>query len=199
MDSILKNMESAKLFAEYYVRSLNLQIHWDFKLSPVQYVHQGREKITFPLLLECPACRARVRLYRHGFYPRNILIGQDDFKIDICRYLCRSCGVTVSLLPSFLLRHFQRCRDSLLQTLRTYLTSGHNSIGRQMLAFYLTRFRRNMNALVFKLRELGLLLKIPDDENEKAIKLITLLLDTLPGDPNSTGPKIHINFMALSL
>jgi len=43
------------------------------------------------------------------------------------------------------------------------------------------------------------MLKIPPTENEKAIKLIELLLDTLAGDPNSTEPQVQLNFMALSL
>lgn len=56
-----------------------------------------------------------------------------------------------------------------------------------------------MLALILGFREVGLMLKIPPDENEKAIKLIELLLDTLAGDPNSTEPQIQLNFMALSL
>ena len=55
-----------------------------------------------------------------------------------------------------------------------------------------------MLALILGFREVGLMLKIPPDENEKAIKLTELLLGTLAG-PSNTEPHVQLNFMALSL
>jgi len=176
-----------------------LQIHWDFKLSPAKYAQQGRDHIIFPLLLKCPACHANVRLYRHGFYVRNVLTRYSEYRIVICRYLCRSCRVTISLLPSFLLPRFQRCQISILEALEGFFVSGTKGLYRQIMTFYIRRFRQNILALILWFREVGLMLKIPPDENEKAIKLIDLLLDTLAGDPNSTEPQNQLNFMALSL
>ena len=43
------------------------------------------------------------------------------------------------------------------------------------------------------------MLKLPVDEDEKAIKFVELLSDTLPGDPDSAGSQIQLDFMALSL
>jgi len=68
-----------------------------------------------------------------------------------------------------------------------------------MLAFYISRFRRNLPAVILGFRETGRMLKLPVNENEKAIKFIELLSDTLPGDPDSTGSQIQLDFMALSL
>jgi hypothetical protein len=176
-----------------------LQIHWDFKLSPAKYAQQGRDSIIFPLLLHCPACHAYVRLYRHGFYVRNVLTHCSEYRIVICRYLCRSCRVTISLLPSFLSPRFQRCQISILEALKGFFVSGNKGFYRQIMTFYIKRFRQNMLALILGFREGGLMLKIPSDENEKAIKLIELLLDTLAGDPNSTESQDQLNFMALTL
>lgn len=176
-----------------------MQIHWDFKLSPAQYARQGREYITFPLLLKCPACKANVRLLRHGFYSRNFLATSSESRIVICRYLCRSCRVTISLLPSFLLPRFQRCRIAILEALKNFFSSGPPKLYRQMLSFYINRFRRNLPAVILGFRETGRMLKLPVDENEKAIKFVELLSDTLPGDPDSTGSQIQLDFMALSL
>lgn len=176
-----------------------MQIYWDFKLSPAKYARQGRDFILFPLLLLCPACHANVRLYRHGFYMRNVLTRCSEYRIIICRYLCRSCRATISLLPSFLLPRFQRCRVTILEALKNFFVSGIQGLYRQTMTFYIKRFRQNMLALILRFREVGLMLKIPPTENEKAIKLIELLLDTLAGDPNSTEPQVQLNFMALSL
>ncbi len=167
-----------------------MQISWDFKLSPAEYSAMGRDSIVFPLLLKCPACHTKTRLYRHGFYSRNSLTSDNEYQIDICRYRCRSCLTTISLLPVFMLRGFQRTRNYILETLKTFFSSGGKAIYRQMLAFYLIRFRRN---------ELGVMRKLPDEEIEKALKLIDLLADNLPGNKNNHGHRIHFNFMALSL
>ena len=176
-----------------------MQIHWDFKLSPATYACQNRDCILFPMLLKCPACHANVRLYRHGFYWRNVVTACSEYRIFICRYLCRSCRTTISLLPSFLLPRFQRCRITILEALRGFLASGNQVIYRQIMTFYTKRFRQNILALISQYREAGLMLKVPPDDNEKAIKLTELLLDTLAGDPNSTEPQVQLNFMALLL
>jgi hypothetical protein len=97
------------------------------------------------------------------------------------------------------LPRFQRCQISILEALEGFFVSGIRGLYRQIMTFYIRRFRQNILALILGFREVGLMLKIPPDENEKAIKLIELLLDTLAGDPNSAEPQIQLNFMALSL
>lgn len=176
-----------------------MQIYWNFKLSPATYARQDRDFILFPLLPHCPSCHANVRLYRHGFYERNVVTTCSEYRIIICRYLCRSCRVTISLLPSFLLPRFQRCRITILEALKNFFVSGIQGLYRQIMTFYIKRFRQNILALILGFREVGLMLKVPPDDKEKAIKLIELLFDTLAGDPNSTEPHVQLNFMALSL
>jgi len=176
-----------------------LQIYWDFKLSPATYARQDRAFILFPLLLQCPACHANIRLYRHGFYMRNALTRHFEYRVIICRYLCRSCRATISLLPSFLLPRFQRCRITILEALKHFIVSGIQGLYRQIMTFYIRRFRQNMMAMILRFREVGLMLKVPPDEKEKAIKLTELLLGTLAGAPSNTEPHVRLNFMALSL
>lgn len=175
-----------------------MQVPWNFKLSPAQYASLGRDFVIFPSLLTCPACHANVQLYRHGFYFRNVLTTYAEYRIEICRYLCRSCQKTISLLPTFLLPYFQRCCLSILEVLRGFFC-GINKFCRQLMTFYLHRFRRNMNSVVISFRERGLKLKIPDNDKEKAIKLIDLLSEILTSPPDNSGLQTHRNFMALSL
>lgn len=176
-----------------------MQIPWDFKLCPSQYSRQGREFIIFPLFDICPICHAAVRLHRHGFYSRNVLTADDEYRIEICRYLCLSCRATISLLPIFLLPRFQRCSITILEALKGFFARGIYSLYRQITIFYVRRFQVNMNAVIMDFRERGLTFKIPEDDKERAIKLIDLLSETLASHPDNSEPTVHRNFMALSL
>lgn len=175
-----------------------MQLPWNFKLSPAKYASLGRDFIIFPILLTCPACHANVRLDRHGFYSRNALTTYTEYRIEICRYLCQSCRTTISLLPTFLLPHYQRCCLSILEAIRAFFC-GINRVYRQLAAFYLHRFRRNMNSIIIGFRERDPKIKIPDDDKEKAIKLLDLLSETLTSPSDNDCLQTHRNFMALSL
>jgi hypothetical protein len=117
---------------------------------------------------------------------RNVVTAYSEYRIAICR----SCRVTISLLPSFLLPRFQCCRITILEAIKEFLASGIRRLYRQIITFYINRFRQNMMALIFSFREVGLMLKVPPDDTEKAIKLIELLLDTWPV-LRATNPKFN--------
>jgi hypothetical protein len=51
----------------------------------------------------CPQCGAKQPLTGHGFYCRTLVDLAFDGVIRVCRYLCRICKRTVSLLPEFAL------------------------------------------------------------------------------------------------
>lgn len=55
----------------------------------------------------CPLCRGKDPLVAHGFYQRTVVDQGFDGVIRICRYLCRLCRRTVSLLPEFLLPYLR--------------------------------------------------------------------------------------------
>jgi len=77
------------------------------------------------------------------------------------RLLCRVCRRTVSLLPSFLLPHFQHTArfvvESLLGKVRSY---------RELLRFHWRRFLANANRALAFLRDLGMRERLPEDRKE---------------------------------
>jgi transposase-like protein len=154
-----------------------LQIPWLPGISLKEYA-KDRDKATYPIILKCPICGAEIKLYRHGFYSRNVITPKRDYRIDICRYFCRSCRGTISLLPVFLLPYFQHDRHSILKCLRDYFIYGVFWPYRQMAGWYRQRFSRNLAAIIGALRERRLLYQVPDDENEKAIKVIGRLVES---------------------
>jgi hypothetical protein len=55
----------------------------------------------------CPQCHARAPLIGHGVYHRTLVDVEFDGSIPVRRYLCQSCGRTVSLLPEFALPYLR--------------------------------------------------------------------------------------------
>ncbi|HET90490.1 MAG TPA: hypothetical protein ENN99_07110 [Chloroflexi bacterium] len=54
-----------------------------------------------------PHCQASDTFIGHGAYWRKALDRWEDCRIQIKRWLCKTCRRTVSILPSFLLRRRQ--------------------------------------------------------------------------------------------
>jgi hypothetical protein len=52
----------------------------------------------------CPSCLVAGQMIGHGYYQRQPKDGGKGWVIRIKRWLCKACGQTVSILPSFLLR-----------------------------------------------------------------------------------------------
>lgn len=178
-----------------------MQIPWKLPVKLSVYA-KDRYSVLYPVISKCPCCNASVRLRRHGFYKRNVLVKNKCFRIDICRYRCPSCLKTISLLPHFLLPYFQHTRDTILQSLRARFQKLSFSLCRQLTAYYHKRFLNNLPAIISVLRELGWREKLPDDFNKRAIKLVERLELTPPRD--LTSPEVNLsnrilaNFMASS-
>ena len=68
-------------------------IPYDFKISPQKYAKLGK-KNKFPLIDQCPRCKAFGYLNRHGFYYRYVITEKDEFRIPICRLRCSKCKKT---------------------------------------------------------------------------------------------------------
>ena len=60
----------------------------------------------------CPGC-ASGQLNWHGWYARWAVYVAEDVKLGVRRLLCKGCGHTISLLPSFV----HRCRHYVLDVL----------------------------------------------------------------------------------
>ncbi len=76
----------------------------DFQCT-VQFYRDNFEQLDIPRPRDCPHCQASDTFIGHGAYWRKALDRWEDYLIRIQRWLCKACRHTVSILPSFLLRH----------------------------------------------------------------------------------------------
>ncbi len=143
-----------------------------FNISPEEYYARGK-KNDFPRIDVCPCCSYPSNLPRHGFYWRNALFRKSQFRIPILRLKCPSCGKTISLLPDFLLPHFQYSLEYILIAVREFLMKRKTTICYQLLQFYRRRFWGNLNRVEAFFRDQGYRGII--EEKDKAIKLLKLI------------------------
>ena len=80
-----------------------MQIVVEFHLNVAEYA-AGYAQLNYPRPAQCPHCGSTGPIHSHGFYWRFPLDVTVRFEIGIKRWVCRACGQTTSLLPSFLLR-----------------------------------------------------------------------------------------------
>lgn len=81
-------------------------------------VYSKLEKFNrFPTKYGCEACGYEGKLYRHGYYFRNVITFKNFYRIPIIRYKCKSCCKTYSLIPSFLIPYRQYAYHVILTTL----------------------------------------------------------------------------------
>jgi len=85
----------------------------------VEYYRDHFEELDIPRPGKCPHCQAVDSVVGHGSYWRKPLDRWKDYLIRIKRWLCKACGHTVSILPSFLLRF----RRYLLAVVRQVVTA----------------------------------------------------------------------------
>lgn len=148
-------------------------VPFETEQSLEQYAELGK-KNDFPEVERCPVCRGVVRLKRHGFYWRNAIEDEREYRILICRLKCPSCEKTVSLLPSFLLPYFQH-------TLRQVVTEIHRGLvhtirrSRQRVEFYRRRYLKQLKQVEMFFRAEGFRDRLPENIKEKAIKLMEMI------------------------
>ena len=149
-----------------------MQLIHAFNISPREYYIRGK-KNDFPGIETCPLCSYPSTLSRHGFYWRNVLFRKTQYRIPILRLKCPSCGKTISLLPDFLLPHFQYSLEYILGAVRQFFMQSKTTIYYQLLQFYRRRFWGNLNRMEAFFRDQGYWGFIP--EKDKAIKLLKLI------------------------
>ncbi len=173
-----------------------MQLIHDFGISPTEYEKRGMDN-EFPEVESCPKCSYPGPFPKHGFYWRNAVFSKRSLRIPICRYKCPSCQKTISILPDFLLPHYQHALVLILWVLEEYLKSSCKKTYRQLLQFYLKRYYKNLNRIKAFLRELGFYEKIP--KKEKAIKLLEMIHSAFPKAKTFAKrfqEHFHRNFMA---
>lgn len=136
---------------------------WNPGITIQEYSRRGKENL-FPDLYGCPqiGCHYKGRLRHHGFYDRNALGWSASYRLFIHRYYCPLCGRTTSLLPVFLIPHFQYCLACVFFTLfrwavtgcpmekvaaRINEASGRFEMSYQHLGFYVRRLLSNRGSI----------------------------------------------------
>ena len=76
----------------------------EFGCNVQTYIKEFKH-LCFPRPKVCIHCQAVDLCIGHGYYTRKPLEQQKAYVIQIKRWLCKGCRCTISLLPSFLLRH----------------------------------------------------------------------------------------------
>lgn len=150
-------------------------LYHDFGLTPEKYQESDLQKI-LPVFETCPHCHAHLRLYRHGFRNRYAMVLGVVLLLVICRFRCRCCKKTFTLLPSFLLPHFQNTASSIMSFLYSILKTGKDSIYRQLSYFYRKRFLQNLPLVQGFMAGLGIRDPVPSDKKEKAITILEWML-----------------------
>lgn len=154
-----------------------MQRIFDAKCSAETYRKQGRDFLFPDLSGElCPSCRADL-LRKHGFYERYLILLHFEGTILIRRYICKECGHTVSLLPSF--AHPGRCYgiEPIIYVLTGFYVKGKricriaaaSVCSRQLIRWFRLRIEQNLNMLIMELTEL-LALRAPPVTEKTAKK-----------------------------
>ncbi|BBB89407.1 DUF6431 domain-containing protein [Methylomusa anaerophila] len=126
---------------------------------------------------KCPVCGAVHSIHRHGSYWRNILNEQWEKRIPVARFYCKTCKLTISMLPSFALPYFQYSLEFIVTALQQiFLAKATTSrICSALLRFYRRRFHGNLLFLEMFFRDQGWPEVTPQDVKEKATKMVCML------------------------
>ncbi|MGZ8884699.1 MAG: DUF6431 domain-containing protein [Halobacteriota archaeon] len=151
-------------------------LYHSFEGDVEEYARRGKEN-HFPSIECCPACHARARLKKHGFYERFAVEGENVWRLFIQRLKCVSCNKTFTILPDFLVPKFQSTFATILQLIREKLRQQKVHGSRQLAQFYTKRFLKRLPLVEMFFRSQGNLLVLPVDPIKKAIKAVQLILD----------------------
>lgn len=174
-------------------------IIYECRQDIASYADKAKEN-EFPQVEQCPACKGRWSLHRHGFYTRNAVEEEACYRVVICRLRCKGCRKTFSLIPDLLIPYFQYTVQSVVHQLKKYTRGEGKQEGtRQRVRFYWMRFMSQLQMIELFFRSQGWKEKCPKGQKEKAIKFLEMIVafGEAPFLRRSTGHFTH-NFMAHS-
>lgn len=174
-----------------------MSIIYESIVDIVDYIRLGKNN-DFPEPDCCPSCKARIRLYRHGFYPRNVILDGVARVIYIRRLRCPSCRFSCSLLPHFLVPRYQYVLWDILKYLREALIGKVRSCYYQLAQYYRRRFTKQLNLVELFFRSEGFTETLPQG-TERAIKLLEMVQASSPTFLRRWKDHFSRNFMARSL
>ena len=161
-----------------------MQIIFDPGCSAEEYMAQGYVEPPRPRM--CFSCKIG-KPHKHGFYERFYLDGVNCFRINVRRYRCPRCGITVSFLPSFCVPQFQyslhvlwrvmhlrfKEKRSLRQCLKKLLEEFPRLAWLpQKISFYAKRFLDNLPWLESLLRNVFPRMKLGSNKEKRAKKVL---------------------------
>lgn len=100
-----KSQIPTKNSPSFFLKKLPMIIIANFFFCITKYVNMGNKFC--PHIIGCKCCGYLGSLHKHGSYDRNLLTLHNQHQIKIQRVKCPCCGKTFSILPPFLLPHFQ--------------------------------------------------------------------------------------------
>ena len=150
----------------------------EFGVSLREYALRGRANV-FPVLEVCPNCQCFGAGYvkRHGFYWRNAITEEQEYRVPICRFRCNACRVTISILPDFLVPYFQHVLKTVLGCVQERLEGRVHSGSRQLGHFYKRRFLKNLNWIHSFFMDEGERIGLSSDHIKEAKKYLSSILD----------------------
>ena len=139
-----------------YFREKN-KINFSSQESCCNYLHEiisKYEKTDNFGYIECSHCGSD-RLIKYGVYERNVGICGIYEKMKIKRVMCKECGYTHAIIPSFILPYFQNVLIFMLigiekvevEEKSVVEVSNKINITRQLLYFWITRFNKHLTRL----------------------------------------------------
>lgn len=138
------NAKSTKFFLDlkYLTRELSNLIH-DYEVTD-NYGY-----------IECPVCQSD-KLIKYGKYERNIGIQGEYQKINIKRVMCKECGHTHALIPSFILPFYQNERSFIIHAVTRIVIDNKSvvevskelEISRQEINSLVKRFKSHITRLI---------------------------------------------------
>ena len=127
-----------------------------------EYQKQGKT-FPFPDLAGelCPHCM-KDRLKKHGFYKRYLILLRFAGMLLIRRYICKECGRTVSLLPSFAHPGRAYGTEAVVNVLDGFYGKGRRvceiaksgACSRQQVRWFRIRMEQNLNMLIMGITEI---------------------------------------------
>lgn len=155
-----------------------MQIIYEFKISQKEYIERGKNN-DFPELKCCPCCKNKQSTShpRHGFYWRYVVTDVSSELIPIVRFKCFSCGKTISLLPDFLVPHFQHSLSTLVKRINQLLEDKKSCGSRQLQAFHLNRYLKFVPWIHSFFVDTGCICTFSSDGKKEAKKYMKMILD----------------------
>jgi transposase-like protein len=159
----------------------------NFEITPREYSSRGKNNL-FPDFYKCsnPKCSYQDRLWRNGFYRRNVIWFDAIYTIFVQRYRCPVCGHTVSALPTFVLPYYQYalaviflCFQAISIMKMSYKqAAGHvhsRYLKEQHIHFYKDRFNSCAKLSVPVLLNLGCVSPIQNDNSSLLFTWVTYI------------------------